>query len=644
VPQSASEVPNGANPWKRLLGALDLLDSESVIEDDDTITITSTDPNFAEKFAQVLRTPEQIKSRLQYTIQKLAADATTPQPAQTIVEPQYLPIPSLAAGQGKEILHRIFGRDFVVRLGFNDEVMAKWTDLDDQRLSMAVDPQIVGLRDFQIKALVQRLQQASHEELWQSCADPGDTYLIPYSEANESSQGPLGKYANKIIYKKTDPDGKKYYVFDYGLLHTLVYPPKIANIAQQPQQNQSDEVKQPRVEVKLQKSALMAYLHSVFPEGFVLDTRDVPPGQAVPICLAAEGRPMPRTISILLDCSKSMKQDFGSYIQKVESLITDLALRCEEGDVIRVVPFDSVMGDVIELRVKKSAIPETSDTETVTAGLHKDFIDSVKKSLATLQAKARTLLYGTIENELKTLASKLQTQNITVIIFTDGCDNESTQEQKTALEKLTEGYRKGGNVPKIITFGLGQHYDVKIMEYLATLTGSEHIKVDTIKDMQVATRHLDNAVTARELIRFIQTLEQTSEQVVVARVNQPVAAAKPITLDKPFEVDGSRYHATSGAPVVRKAPDNRIGWDPAMFGSHPVFVSTSTQAREKAAATIKGYLKDPKTAPIGLQDAFMVSRALSVAAGVKLGDEDEVLVSDSEKNIHSMRQLGVSTE
>ncbi len=508
--------------WKLLLSSFINIPSEqlelSVQVNNDSLLVSTSQRDIAEKIIAILNSPEKLRASLNYTLVEVNH---SPQSAPAVMM-TYPPIVKLQHGTGEKTYERLFGKDTLRHHGYinwNGEVPRA----DCFVLQGSCDTQDSKFDDTQINTYKELLSSATFEEL--RAALTSDALQYRPLPNRRTLNGVLAKHIDKIIYRSNDNTS----VFlDYGLLINCIHAPEmeILNIALQSGHEE-------RFEIEIDKTHLINYFSTIFKEGFVLNVHgdeDAKTQQATPILFSIKrAMHLKNVVSLVLDCSGSMHEHRDAYIAHVKAFISRLAKEPDYQDAeIKLVRFSD---DSFTYDFKLSDLP------------------NILKFLDGLTMDGKTNLNATMKKVLaKHLINSQSNENVTVVVFTDGQDT-GTADHKTELEQTSnELSKKQGMRPRIFALGLGSEYDEAKLIELANLTGGAFIKLMTIDDFKMILSHLEEMGHIKEFMTFIQ--DEITTFVTPTYVNDLSVASQSLTIPGTFSVAGKTYQADRGHPEL----------------------------------------------------------------------------------------------
>lgn len=495
-------------------------DSFSITTTHSELIIHSKEQTLQKTIAAALSSPEAARTSVSYSLLDRVDESSIPTAHPTLTEPFYPPILEINSGIGQLIFEKLFGDKITKRIGH-----IKWNaELERENCHVLYAHCEEGLEDLsalQVKKYKEVLSKASFSELRKALASKEEFYS-PLTLKDGAINGILESHIDKILTIQTN-HAKQTIYFDFGLLAKCLTPPRLL-------QAPIDEEKEISFEIRIDKNHLMSYLSIIFNEGFILNiSHNQEKHEAQPICFSMQRAiPVNNSLTLILDCSTSMEQCFPSYIKQVKDFIIKLSEEKDYADAtIRIKPFASE-----ELASHEFALTH---------------LDVIGRFLDSLEANGNTYLNGTIHSELKHIKSELQIKNNTIIIFSDGEDNQTSEEINSNLASLTTDLKKHTNPPKIYTLGLGEHYSKEKFADLSAITGGEHIKLDKIEDFDAIIRHLNKMGKVRRLARFIQEMKAFT---VPAYEGEVSVAPIKLSVPGPFSVDGKEYYVLLEKPEL----------------------------------------------------------------------------------------------
>lgn len=326
-------------------------------------------------------------------------------------------------------------------------------------------------------------------------------------------------------------NGTSQFVLNYQELLKLLFP--------QPPQLQVEILPSNLLwKISFKKQEALNYLVRTFQEGFIL-TKDH--DQFTPVFLPRGNLAKPKNLlSLVLDCSGSMKDVFPQYINHVKSLFDLILEQSLADDIIRIVDF-------------------ATESHTVVFKLNGNKIEDQQKiesHLDSLKADGVTRLYDTTIQELDALGQYAEYVE-SVVIFTDGHDYLGTQETEDLLEQrknqfLTDydSYMKtkaAHQAPSVFTMGLGEGYNKELLGSWAQRSGVEHTHLQNIEDFSNILAHLEKLRRPRVLVKFVQNMLEHFHSVYEGTLS--IAKDIKINSVEPFTVGHKEYRVD---PVLEK--------------------------------------------------------------------------------------------
>lgn len=502
--RSSTEI----NPWQLLLSTLlnTPLETLLVNEEEQTLHVTLSEELTANLEA-ILKRPEAIRAGINYRISR--TDAAAVMPAVTeIVETPTAPTDENA----RQILNNLFG-DLLVQCGLYEE---PW-QVANGYLSLHVPPQYSAMRKAGVQLLQQALAQASFQQLRNAFLARNETLPL-----ESDTRGILATQADKIIcFRESSHEIN----FDYNLLFQHVFPPVL--------QTSAAAASAETCSISIDKKHLMAYLSAVFSEGFVLyrESED----QVRPICLASERTLLqPLIIKIVLDCSGSLHSTWADYIANITAFIANLRVQAAHAQ-IQFFPF-----------------ADTCTPSTVFSIQNESEIDAYVRGL---KGNGNTLLYASIYHTLTTESQRFDQGDCVVVVFTDGQDNKTPNENKSAVAKQIASFQGRSNPPQIFTFGFGSDLNEELMQALATMTGAVYRKLIDQADFAQVLQLTGDMCTKRTLIEFIQNLPMDVQRFIVPAYEGRLSVApQTLAIGARFQVGDVAYVAERQEPVAPQLP------------------------------------------------------------------------------------------
>jgi hypothetical protein len=501
--------------------------SFEILASEEEIVFITPDQALAASLTSILNSPEAARASLNYSLTEEKSFALT------ALRKKHYPEPiKLDQHQGNTVFEKIFGDSIILRTGKMPWNVADLPTKDSFIAYFTCEKQYGKLSRHQVDTYQDILSSATFEELRRAIAlDETQHSVVPL---NLDQKGVLAKHIDKILQVRSEGDVDTIY-FDYGLLITCLTAPEM----------QVTETVAHQFQIRLNKQHLINYLNLIFQEGFVLHITGKDDEQkALPICFNTKGSiPVDNVVSLILDISQSMEADFSDYIKHVYTFIKKLA----ENDSflnarLRIVPFN-----------------EAHSLAEYFISNKKEDLDKIDKYLTSLKAKGGTHIYKALQTELTELIKLSVKNNITVLTFTDGDDNEDKlgkEKNITALKNVLEQMTHASHPARIFALGLGSNFSVENLRNLANASHGEFIKLNSIADFITIFDHLDKMGQARLLARFVQDLSETSFTVPVY-ANSISVAPQALKFPLAFSVGESRYDVKAGGLPLLEAADSK---------------------------------------------------------------------------------------
>lgn len=491
-----------------------------------TVQFICDDPadalTLSELLSTALRSPEGLHANLAYTLGKSADAISLPDYDETI------PTSPNDGSDNLVLLETLLGKDTKLAPG----VFARWSDLFDisQANAVLLSAEAVNEDDKQFwesasKKLIQRLVDTPLYKLRQCFAAAG----VPLPEKSSAGENaPYHFIARDLLAKcfgLTDVDGKLYQFFDAGLLHKLLYPPRIAV---------GDDLG--NCQITVSKEALIAYLKQVFDEGFVLNLTDEAGSAAQPVLLPnpARSRAISGThVNLILDNSASMTDVRSEYLRQITQFLDSLEATFRPDDKLSITLF----GDNVQ----------------TTAFTFRTLSEAKHHVTLRLGCNQRTALYNAICERITAIQAPNATQNTDNTVFvllTDGDDNGGDYifGNRCKLFDVSQGFASATVKPKIFTLGLGGNYNNTVCRNIASSTGGEHVHLKTLSDFNGVYEHLERIKMPRTVVEFLQQGLATQFFHVFDNPVQVPTAVKPGTA---FTVNGHQYAFSHGRPQTQ---------------------------------------------------------------------------------------------
>lgn len=439
--------------------------------------------------------PQTFRSHLPYELN--AQPRVIAIPAQAI---RQVPKPDDTLKAGVQIFVRLFERG-ISELSIDTQELFKRGSVKDgvlyskplQRLRAATQ-----LRTT-VEALVSYFKDATLDTIRN--AFEGIASLPEPIDDSDSSLGLVKGLVQQCFFVKTTQEGRQVIGFNFGLLHSLLYPPTFEPpVASSP-------------ELWIKTSHLIPYLSMLTQgdeNGGVL-LRAVKDGQTQntflrPMLFYHETTPKNSAYyELLLDCSASMSPYLPELKTRVKEFIAQLH-RVEPDAIIRMVPFsspDQYNADIMspkEFNIKDEA--------------------SIQSYINLLIADGATPLFKTLGREIEILAKKgaddlhLKGKRLRIVLFTDGDDTEAKHEDEK-MPRITRALEQfdqmGQQRPKIKTLGFG-NCNAKILALIGQATNT---KFEYLKDLADFNKVLEDKrlLMNHRLLRFLYTVGEQTKQV-----------------------------------------------------------------------------------------------------------------------------------
>ena len=260
------------------------------------------------------------------------------------------------------------------------------------------------------------------------------------TEPNQTTENTSAKGLIQQCFGVQKVDGKTIAYFNYKRLYEFLFPPTI-NITPQ------DDHKTYKIEID--KSHLMTYMKQLNEGGVLLnvfrpDEHSAPLVQPLFIGLE-ETVEKPSLYVLMVDRSASMNDHFSS----LKNYVLEFAhkLRQENPTAnLRIAFFDDAIGPIQDFKIKDEA--------------------AITKFLKDTPLGRNTNIFGTVATELEKSFVHSDSQNVVLMLFTDGVDNSNGEKEKELLNEQIAVNAKKANAPQFHTFGFG-NYDHQTLSELA---------------------------------------------------------------------------------------------------------------------------------------------------------------------------------
>jgi len=410
------------------------------------------------------------------------------------ISSQTLPLPKHPDyGHGLSCLHNFIGEIYHI----NNYTHIVWERFFSESngnpilLSEPIDEVEFDSWNQHIEQILKILSQKNVIDLRQS-------YLTEELPSEQVFSKKISRELLNSVMGFTEIEGKTHIYFDYQLLYSLIFPPYIDL-----EQNEK-EIQTQQYCLCIAKRELIAYLRQTFESGFIM--KEVEQGIVQPVLLPHPNpKYMKNVIYLLLDVSGSMSSCETTYVNKVQELVSKLKADLVNIDTstVYLVPFsnqDKI--NIISLNL------DDTDDQIIQTSMKCSGGTKIKGTLAQLFGDAGFNRHFE------------QAANVTCILFTDGDDVNSSPKDKIRVEQQ----KNRQLLPQIFTLGYG-NYNLGLCNELAKITGGEFIALDDIDDLLRIEQHFSEISAKRELVEFIQTLQNE----VITRYYS--------VYDQPFEID-----------------------------------------------------------------------------------------------------------
>lgn len=184
--------------------------------------------------------------------------------------------------------------------------------------------------------------------------------------------------------------------------------------------------------------------------------------------------------------------------------------------------------------------------------------------LAQRSPSKNTRLFGTIIRVLEHIEKNIQTDEVRVTLFTDGCNSrdrfpETKSHVETKLLNMPEEQR-----PYPLIIGLGENLDNDALSSLAKNCGGQYYTIKTIKNLTILDKHAGKMSHKRTLIKFFSKLNQQIVQDFRVNCHSDTNSVviPPVILSirdgSNIEVGGENIVLLNEAPVNEANTDDQI--------------------------------------------------------------------------------------
>ncbi len=453
-------------PMANLFSAF-LTDPRAIVEateNDDLVTLDVSTSALQDELVHTFSHPKRTRSKLHYTLQKAGAtqfsiETDMKRPDFKVLDPD---------ATAFKVLTSFFSKELLTTCGMPPEILKTHDDISSRTLRIRFQdfPGFMELWVAHLTILSAAIIGAGVEGLQSAYTSKKKVGFNPSKKGAPFILS--GKYQDLIGIRPID--GQYEFYIKYAGLYLMLFPERVTF---QVEKNKSNYY------LTCRKSELFEYLRTLFPEKFVLRICE---GGAVPVCFSHDNLTQTKNVySLLLDVSTSMQSDFGPYINHVKTLVTRIVNLSHPGDVLRITDFNSTA------RTKEFVIGRNGD------------IPTLFQHLDTLKANGGTQLFKAVFDELIALEQKKYDGVISMVVFTDGGENDNDE-----LKKLNHYLSTSMAKPKMFTMGFTAACSATELMRWADLSGGFYTYLKTINDFDLILAYLKRMQKARELIRVKQ--------------------------------------------------------------------------------------------------------------------------------------------
>ncbi len=497
--------------WKSFLDTiLGQLGTHFAVEiSSENITI-ETDPVAAKeitnRLTSVLSNPTAFQRSLPYKLVDQSNSSQTPTELgeNTDFVLQTPPIPDNSIDTGKQVLLNIFSENLLDELMninslFNEKTGAKSEEkvLFSKPASRITQ---LGIWNAIIEDLVSYFADVNLDklrEVWNnedSYLSTPEIYLVNSETSTGIKIGLIEQCFGIQHYPKTDnnPESDVFY-FDYGRLYEFIFPPQVTI-----SENKSDEG---IVELNINKEHILSCVQQLTQGGMLFRTyknaKEVGKIKMRPIFLSRERAvEKPALLSLVIDRSGSMCREFSDLKNHIISFISAIADRNKD------------------ITIRLSFFSDQLDTPVE---FHISALDEIIEYMKEILAVGHTLLFDSISSEIShsLIHKSTNDYNVSLIVFTDGQDNESKPgAEKNLTNEMLKFDQRSLERPKVFTLGYGKEYQ---HESLVKLTKSmdqkgSHIHLQELDDFYDIFVHVKEITCESDLINFLLQVEESTQE------------------------------------------------------------------------------------------------------------------------------------
>lgn len=492
--------------------------------DENTITMITSSPLLNLAIQETLGDQQSVRRSLRYTLNEVFESSESQKRVLSNPDIHYQDANAL------NTLSRIFSSEVLTICGLTPNNMQECDNLQTKTLRIPIPP-IHGfdmIAQGQMQVLSAAMIGVGINGMKKAYQKQGP--LLEINKEIQSSMLELAPEFQKAFYIEKNDKNNTEFVIDYGVFLNLLFPtiPEFT----------TKKITNTEYNISVDKKAFLAYLIDNFEEGFILD---IVGNTATPVCLPKSKLVKSKSLlSLALDCSSSMNEDFGFLISQVKSFLEEYVSKCESGDIIRIIAFSD------EVHEKEFTLTEKVDED----------LKALFEHLKLLKADGYTHLYDAVRGEIIGLsAEKYQNYISSAIIFTDGMNDtgeyiisenkkrahdEDQQFLKEYQETLTQQQeRNPSQVLSVFSMGLGDWYNKDMLQKWAELSGVHHTHLRDINDFSHIKDCLDKLRRPRILANFVQREVKPLFSVYEGELAIPSDFA--LVANEPFTYNGRAY-------------------------------------------------------------------------------------------------------
>lgn len=214
----------------------------------------------------------------------------------------------------------------------------------------------------------------------------------------------------------------------------------------------------------------------------------------------------PTIFHLLIDHSQSLEGTYGEYIERIQASIDSLIANCGDKWEIRITGFG-----------RRADKTETFHSQTYS-------VESVKVFIKRIKCEGNTALHDAI------LASLSETEDVNIILYTDGAENGSkVRDQSLVVKKLAE-VRDANPDFSMTSIGYGTGYDARFFEKVASANGFHHADIRQLDQLEALESYFLGLNGSKALFEFVHELiqyklkMQTIEGQVTTTEDVPIGA------------------------------------------------------------------------------------------------------------------------